>query len=112
MRGRTASSLLRLPVVVRGIRLGEVEGVLLDREAARIIGLDVRCGDGANRFLPFSTARESGGWIEIDSTLTLLDPPELAFYRSRSRSLASAPELANARIAAHGVLEVPVSGRW
>jgi sporulation protein YlmC with PRC-barrel domain len=112
VRGRTASSLLGLPVAVRGIRLGKVEAVLLDREAARIIGLEVGCGDGASRFLPFSTARESGAGIEIDSTLTLLDPPELAFYRSRSRSLASAPELAHARIGAHGALDVPVSGRW
>jgi hypothetical protein len=111
VEGRTASSLLRLPVSVRGIRLGEVEAVLLDREGPRIIGLDVRCGDGLNRFLPFSTARQNGGGIEIDSTLTLLDSAELAFYRSRSRSLDSAPDLAAARIGRHGALEVPVSGR-
>ena len=112
MEGRTASSLLRLPVSVRGIRLGEVVAVLVDREADRIIGLDVRCGDGVNRFLPFSTARENGAGIEIGSAPTLLDPPELAFYRSRSRSLAGASELAGARIGKHGVLEGPVSGRW
>jgi sporulation protein YlmC with PRC-barrel domain len=112
VKGRTASSLLGLPVAVRGIRLGKVDAVLLDLKAARIIGLEVSCGDGANRFLPFSTARENGAGIEIESTLTLLDPPELAFYRSRSRSLASAPELAHARIGAHGALAVPVSGRW
>jgi sporulation protein YlmC with PRC-barrel domain len=111
VQGRTASSLLGLTVAVRGIRLGKVEAVLLDRQAARIIGLEVHCGDGANRFLPFSTAVENGAGIEIGSTLTLLDPSELAFYRSRSRSLDSAPDLAAARIGRHGALEVPVSGR-
>ena len=83
MAGPTASMLVRTPVFVRGIRLGEVEAVLLDPEAPRILGLDVRCGDGSNRFLPYTTARVRGEAIEIDSTLMLLDEQELAFYRSR-----------------------------
>lgn len=106
-----ASSLLRKPVLVRGIRLGEVEEVLLDATSARILGLDVICGDGANRFLPFSTARANATGIQIDSTLTLLDGRELEFYRSRSRSLASAPGLADARVEADGTLVVPRSAR-
>jgi sporulation protein YlmC with PRC-barrel domain len=79
VRGQTASTLLRAPVLTRGIRLGEVESVLLDAEEPRILGLDVLCGDGANRFLPFSTARRTVHGIEIDSTFTLLDARELEF---------------------------------
>ena len=111
MVGETASTLLRAPVLVRGIRLGEVESVLLDPDEARIVGLEVLCGDGENRFLPFSTARPAARGIEIESTLTLLDRRELDFYRARSRSLASVPELADARIEAGGALVGPLSAR-
>jgi hypothetical protein len=83
--------LLRTPVLTRGIRLGEVESVLLDAGEPRILGLEVRCGDGASRFLPFTTARRGAQGIEIDSTFTLLEPRELAFYRARGRSLAACP---------------------
>lgn len=103
--------LLRAPVLIRGIRLGEVESVLLDAEEARILGLEVLCGDGASRFLPFSTARRGPRGIEIESTLTLLDRRELEFYRARSRSLASVPALADARIGADGALVSPLSAR-
>lgn len=85
--------------------------MLLDAEEARILGLDVLCGDGANRFLPFTTAHLGAKGIEIDSTLTLLEPRELAFYRSRSRSLASVPELAAARVEPDGALVIPLSAR-
>jgi hypothetical protein len=103
--------LLRAPVLTRGIRLGEVESVLLDAAEPRILGLEVRCGDGANRFLPFSTARRGDHGIEIDSTFTLLDARELVFYRAHGRSLASVPELAEARIEPDGALVIPLSAR-
>jgi hypothetical protein len=111
VRGQRASSFLRVPVLVRGIRLGEVEGVLLDAEDPRVLGFDVLCGDGSNRFLPFSTARLAGSGIEIDSTFTLLDSRELEFYRSRSRSLARAPELSDAVVDRDGALVIPLSAR-
>jgi sporulation protein YlmC with PRC-barrel domain len=111
VRGETASTLLRTPVLTRGIRLGEVESVLLDAEEPRILGLEVLCGDGANRFLPFSTARRGAHGIEIDSTFTLLDSRELEFYRAHSRPLASVPQLADARIKPDGALMIPLSGR-
>ena len=100
--------LLRAPILVRGIRLGDVEGVLLDPEAPRILGFDVLC-DGSNRFLPYATGRITGKAIEIDSTLTLLDARLLEFYRSRSRPLAAAPELAGAVIGADGALVLPLT---
>jgi len=109
VRGETVSTLLRVPVLTRGIRLGEVASVLLDAEEPRILGLDVLCGDGANRFLPFSTAHRGTRGIEIASTLTLLDERELRFYRARTRSLASVPELADARVEADGTLVLPLS---
>jgi sporulation protein YlmC with PRC-barrel domain len=111
VRGQTTSTLLRAPVLTRGIRLGEVANVLLDAEEPRILGLEVLCGDGANRFLPFSTARRGAHGIEIDSTFTLLDPRELEFYRAHGRSLASVPELADARIEPDGALVIPLSAR-
>ena len=89
--------LLRVPVLTRGIRLGEVENVLLDAEEPRILGLEVHCGDGARRFLPFSTAHRRERGIEIDSTFTLLDSRELEFYRAHGRSLARAARSAGAR---------------
>lgn len=103
--------LVRAPVLVRGIRLGEVENVLLDSEAPRVLGFDVLCGDGSNRFLPYSTARLTGRAIEIDRALMLLDESELEFYRSRGRSLASAPELADALIEVDGALVLPLTAR-
>ncbi|HYK07372.1 MAG TPA: PRC-barrel domain-containing protein [Gaiellaceae bacterium] len=109
MRGQTPSTLLRAPVLTRGIRLGEVETVLLDAEEPRILGLEVHCGDGANRFLPFSTARRGAHGIEIDSTFTLLDSRELEFYRAHGRPLTSVPELAEARIEPDGALVIPLS---
>ena len=96
-------------MLVRGIRLGEVESVLLDAAEPRILGFDVLCGDGANRFLPFGASRLGTAAIELASTLTLLDRRELDFYRARGRSLASVPELAEARVEADGALVLPLS---
>jgi hypothetical protein len=101
--------LLLAPILVRGIRLGEVEGVLLDPEAPRILGFDVLCGDGSNRFLPYAAGRITDKAVEINSALTLLDARLLEFYRSRSRPLAAAPELADALIAADGALVLPLT---
>ena len=103
--------MLQKPVLLRGIRLGEVEGLLLDAEEPRIIGFDIRCGDGANRFLPFAATRRRDGVIEIDSALTLLEASELEFYRRRGRSLAVAPDLADAVVEAGGALVVPLRPR-
>ena len=111
MRGQRASTLMRAPVFVRGIRLGEVESVLLDPSAVRILGLDVLCGDGSNRFLPFATVRLNGAGIEIDSTLLLLGRRELEFYRSHGRALTTVPELADALVAPDGALVVSLPAR-
>lgn len=111
MRGHHASALLGAPVVTRGIRLGEVADVIVDRSEPRVVGLDVLCGDGSNRFLPLATARLRHGSVEIDSVLSFLDEQELAFYRGRGRSLATDSQLADARVDEGGVLVVPLSAR-
>jgi hypothetical protein len=107
--GPSASALLRQPVVLRGIRLGEIEAVLLDAAEPRVLGFDVLCGDGKSRFLPFGAARPREGAVEIDSSLTLLEARELAFYRERGRSLAAAPELGDAVVEPDGGLVTPLS---
>jgi hypothetical protein len=98
-------------VLVRGIRLGEVERVLLDEVSPRVLGLDVLCGDGSNRFLPFAAARLNGGGIEVDSALTMLDRRQLAHYLERSRSLTQVPGLAEAFVEPGGALVVPLGTR-
>src|SRR4029077_19967975 len=81
--------ILSLPLRLHGIVLGRPVDVLLDRESLRVVGLDVICGDEANRFLPLPTAalRESG--LPIHSPLVLLEGDELGFYRTRTFSLRS-----------------------
>jgi hypothetical protein len=70
-----------------GIELGRVVDVILERDADRALGLDVLCGDGQHRFLPMATVARLGADIRIESSLTLLEPAELDFYRLRGRSL-------------------------
>lgn len=102
---------MHAPVLVRGIRLGEVESVLLAAAGPRIVGFDVLCGDGSSRFLPFTIARLGPAGIELDSALTLLDRSQLEFYRANGRSLAKVPELADAVVETDGELVVPLTSR-
>lgn len=88
MRGRAASEVLALPVRLHGIRLGQPVDAFLDERVDRVVGFEVRCGDGARRFLPFAVARLQEDEIEVDSALMLVDERDLAFYRRHSRSLA------------------------
>jgi hypothetical protein len=83
--------------------------VLLDPEEPRILGFDVLCGDGANRFLPFGAVQPKAGAIEVESSLTLLEARELAFYRQRGRTLGAVPELGDAIVAQDGGLVAPLS---
>jgi hypothetical protein len=82
---RPLREVLALPVRLHGIQLGRPVDVLVDREADRVLGFEVRCGDEAQRFLPFAVARIGTDEIALDSALTLIDEPDLDFYRGRSR---------------------------
>ncbi len=88
MRERTGDDLLALPVRLHGIQLGRPVDLLLDRDAQRIVGLDVLCGDEVHRFLPLPTAAVGRGEIRILSPLVLLERRELDFYRSRTLALS------------------------
>jgi uncharacterized protein YrrD len=85
----TGDGALAMPVRLHGIELGRPVDLLLDREAFRVVGFDVRCGDQVHRFLPLPTAAIGDGALAIHSPLVMLEADQLAFYRSRSFSLAS-----------------------
>jgi hypothetical protein len=87
MRGRTAETLLHLPVRVRGIHLGWPVDVILDADGRRAIGLDVLCADETHRFLALAAAEVHVDEISVGSALTLLTDVELAFYRARGSTL-------------------------
>jgi hypothetical protein len=72
--------LARRAVVFRDARLGATVDALLDRPLRRLVGFEVRCGDGAHRFLPFPACGVHEDRLEIESALVLLDR-DLDFYR-------------------------------
>jgi uncharacterized protein YrrD len=84
---RRAEELLTLPVRVNGIELGRTVDLIVDASSSRAIGFDVRCGDGAHRFLPYAVARIGDAEIVIDSPLVLLDFGQVAFYREQGTTL-------------------------
>jgi sporulation protein YlmC with PRC-barrel domain len=84
-----AVELLNKRVVMNGIELGRVVDVILDEAGERPVALDVRCGDGSHRFLPFAAARIVDGEVEVGSPLLLLERDQLDFYRRRGRALRS-----------------------
>lgn len=84
----TTKNLLDRRVLLRGgIELGRVVDVILEAAADRPLGLDVLCGDGRHRFLPMAALSRFGVDIQVESSLTLLAPAELDFYRLHGRSL-------------------------
>jgi hypothetical protein len=90
VRPVTIATLLSLPVRVRGIQVGRPLAVLLDESGERLVGLELLCGDGTHRFLPYSVADVRDDEIAVRSALTLLDERHLAFYRERARPLRDA----------------------
>ena len=92
--GLSADSLLQRPVCLRGIRLGHATDVLLERTELRAIGLWVRCGDEAERYLPLPAARIEEDSIELGSVLQLLDAQDLAFFEGRATTLRALRGLA------------------
>lgn len=88
MRGLSSGELMR-PVRLRGIQLGRAVDVIVDPSLRRVLGLDVLCGDGTHRFLPYAAADARDDEIAISSALMLLDRAELEFYRERGISLGA-----------------------
>jgi sporulation protein YlmC with PRC-barrel domain len=85
MRGIAGADLLRLPVRQHGIELGRPVDLVLDRDARRVLGLELVCGDRANRFLALGAATVGEHEIAVDSALAVLD--DAAFYRKRGHAL-------------------------
>lgn len=83
----TGDELLRRPVRVHGIHLGQPVDVLLHPTEPQALGLDVLCGDDKHRFLPLSAAEVTERHVEAFSPLVLLDLREGSFYRREARSL-------------------------
>lgn len=104
MGGLSARALLRRPVRLRGLRLGETVDLILDPERTRVLGFDVLCGDDVRRFLPFPAAELAGEGVIVASTLALLDEDQRAFYHRHGRSFVAEVELRDAEISAAGDL--------
>lgn len=85
MRGLSGDELLRLPVRLHGIDLARPVDVVVDAEARRAVGLELLCGDGVTRFLPFGAATVTDREITVDSALAVVD--DLRFYLDRGRAL-------------------------
>lgn len=88
MERRRAAEVLALPVRLHGIQLGRPLEALLRPDRDSVLGFEVLCGDGAQRFLPFAVARIEDGEIALDSALTLIDERDADYYRLRSRKLS------------------------
>jgi PRC-barrel domain protein len=82
--------LLNRRVLTGGIELGRVVDVIFDETGENPIGLDVRCKDGENRFLPMATAEVRDRDVTVGSSLLLLERDQLDFYRAKGRALRSA----------------------
>jgi hypothetical protein len=84
----SGSQFLRRSVLLRGVRLGVVEDVLLDGAGRRVFGFVVLCGDGAPRMLPLPAVDgESGnGHLAVSSALVLMDN---GYYQERARSFTA-----------------------
>ena len=98
MKGLTGDDLLRLPVRVNGIELGNPVDLILDRRR-RVVGFDVRCGDERRRFLPLAVARVHEHEIDISSPLLLLEEAQLSFYCEDGTTLSA---LRGARVLRYG----------
>ena len=111
MRSRPATELLRLPVRLRGIRLGRPIDLLLDPVEWRALGFVVHCGDESSRFLVFAAADLLEDAIDVSSVLLLLE--DVGFYRDRSRSLRDllGDELRDLLVGSDGSIEALVVER-
>jgi hypothetical protein len=79
-------------VMYRDIRLGVVVDALLDGPVRRLVGLDVLCGDGARRFLPFPACDVVESHIAVDSALVFLER-DVDFYRTGGRPFSKLQRL-------------------
>jgi hypothetical protein len=79
---------MKLPVRLRGIQLGHAVDLLVDLPSDRVLGFDVHCGDDVHRFLPVSAVTVEEDELSVSSALTMLEEPQLEFYRERAAALS------------------------
>jgi hypothetical protein len=97
------TELLRLPIRMHGILLARPVDALIDARVDRVVGLEILCGDGARRFLPYAVADVRNDEIAVASALTLLDERDLDYYRPRTRRVAELA-FADPWVDEHGVV--------
>jgi hypothetical protein len=81
------AELFALPVQFGGIYLGRPVDLALDLAQARVLALELVCGDDARRYLPFPVARVEAERISVDSPLVLIDASNTDFYRQHAQTL-------------------------
>ena len=86
-RSSSGGELLHLPVCTDGSELGRPTDLLVDLDRLCVVGINVRCSQGAERFLPLAAAQLAGDRINVTSSLALLD--ESAYYGEHGASLRS-----------------------
>jgi hypothetical protein len=106
VKRRLAGELLRLPVRTRNIEIGRPVDVIVDPVHNRAVGFDVLCRDDEHRFLPWTAAVLDEKSISVESPIVMLAEEQLAFYRTRARSLRELVPLENVLIEPDGTLEV------
>jgi hypothetical protein len=106
VKRRLAGELLRLPVRTRNIEIGRPVDVIVDPVHNRAVGFDVLCRDDEHRFLPWTAAVVDEKSISVESPIVMLAEEQLAFYRTRARSLRELLPLENVLIEPDGTLEV------
>jgi hypothetical protein len=106
VKRRLAGELLRLPVRTRNIEIGRPVDVIVDPVHNRAVGFDVLCRDDEHRFLPWTAAVVGEKSISVESPIAMLAEEQLAFYRTRARSLRELVPLENVLIEPDGTLEV------
>jgi hypothetical protein len=87
MASLSAAALLRFPVRLHGIQLGQPTDLLIDVESWQALGFVVHCGDESVRFLPWAASQPTDAEVAVGSALMLLE--DVAFYATRSTSFRS-----------------------
>jgi hypothetical protein len=106
----SAAAVLSLRLTTRGIRLGRPIDLILDPALTRVLGLEVACVDGWERYLPWPAVESIDRTIAVTRPLMILDPHQLDYYRRKGQSFKSLLErpLSRARV---DDLAVDLAGR-
>lgn len=86
---------------VRGVRVGDVTGVVVDPDFIRVLGLDVHSVDGRRRFLPWVAAEQGPYGVDVDSAYLLVDAGD-SYTRRGARCIREAAELSSRCADLHG----------